>query len=79
MLGNMRKRNAFTTLLLDIWHLLVGGSRLCPQDRLALQIASRYGLTKEYKEARKHNLRPLEALEDWDMVVSDEERELFYD
>ena len=78
MLGNMRKRNAFTTLLLDIWHLLVGGQACCPQDRIALRVAARSGMTHEYKTARRHNMRPLQALEDWDLV-EEEERTLFYD
>ena len=42
------------------------------------QIAARYGMTKEYKEARRQNVRPLQALEDWDLV-RDEERKLFRD
>lgn len=71
------KKNAFTRLLLDICHLLMGGQRVCPQDRIALGIASRYGMAQEYKMARRQNLRPLEALEDWDLV-KEEERDLFY-
>ena len=65
-------------LLLDILHFLVGGQRVTSQDRLALQIAAKYGLTKEYKTARRQNMRPLEALEEWDLV-KEEERELFMD
>ena len=72
------KKNAFTRLLLDICHLLMGGQRVCPQDRIALRIASRYGMTQEYKMARRQNMRPLEALEDFDLV-KEEERELFMD
>ena len=48
------------------------------QDRIALRIASQYGMTQEYKMARRQNLRPLEALEDFDLV-KEEERELFKD
>ena len=70
------KKNAFTRLLLDICHLLMGGQRVCPQDRIALGIASRYGMTQEYKTARRQNMRPLEALEDFDLV-KEEERKLF--
>lgn len=69
---------ALRALLLDILHLLMGGSRICPQDRIALRIAARRGMTHEYKTARRQNMRPLEALEDWDLV-SEEERKLFYD
>ena len=46
------------------------------QDRIAMRIADRYGLTREYKTARRNGLNPLEALEDWDMILP-EERELF--
>ncbi len=38
------------------------------QDRIAMRIASRYGLTNEYKLARRNRLSPIEALEDWDMM-----------
>lgn len=48
------------------------------QDRIALRIASQYGMAQEYKMARRQNLRPLEALEDFDLIQP-EERELFYD
>ena len=68
------KKNAFTRLLLDICHLLMGGQRVCPQDRIALGIAARYGMTQEYKMARRQNLRPLEALEDWNLVSEDREK-----
>lgn len=43
-----------------------------------MKIAARHGMTEDYKMARRHNLNPLEALEDWDLVT-DEERKLFYD
>ena len=46
------------------------------QDRIAMRIADRYGMTREYKIARRHNLTPLEALEDWDLIMP-EERDLF--
>ena len=46
------------------------------QDRIAMRIADRYGMTREYKIARRHHLTPLEALEDWDLIKL-EERELF--
>lgn len=67
-----------SNIFLDLWHLLVGGQQLTSQDRIALQIAAKYGLTKEYKMARRQNRRPLEALEEWDLV-KEEERHLFYD
>lgn len=65
-------------LLLDIWHFLFGGQQLTSQDRIALQIAAKYGHTKEYKMARRQNMRPLEALEEWDLV-REEDRKLFRD
>ena len=46
------------------------------QDRIALRIAARSGMIQEYKMARRQNLRPLEALEDWDLV-SEEDKKLF--
>ena len=38
------------------------------QDRIAMRLAARSGLTYEYKLARRHNRTPQEALEDWDLV-----------
>ncbi|MBR0276159.1 MAG: hypothetical protein IJQ76_08120 [Prevotella sp.] len=37
------------------------------QDRQALRTAARYGLTQEYKDARREGLSPQEALEEWDL------------
>lgn len=42
--------------------------RITPQDRIAMRIAARYGMTQAYKTARRHGLSPTEALEDWDMM-----------
>lgn len=42
------------------------------QDRIALRIAARLGLTYEYKLARRHHLTPIEALEDWDMLYPED-------
>lgn len=42
------------------------------QDRIAMRIASRYGLTYEYKLARRKHLTPIEALEDWDMLYPED-------
>ena len=41
------------------------------QDRIAMRIADRYGMTYDYKEARRHHLTPLEALEDWDLLTAE--------
>ena len=51
-------------------------SKHLSQDRIAMRIADRYGMTYEYKTARRNGLTPLEALEDWDLIRL-EERELF--
>ena len=72
------KQNPVVTLLLDVWHLLLGGQQVGPHDRIAMRIAARYGMVQEYKTARRQNMRPLQALEDWDLV-KEEERELFRD
>ena len=37
------------------------------QDRQALRIAARHGLTQEYKDARREGLSPQEALDEWDL------------
>ena len=66
-----------SNIFLNVWHLLTSGQQVGQQDRLALRIAARYGMTQEYKMARRQNMRPLEALEDFDLV-SEEDRELFY-
>ena len=36
-------------------------------DRIAMRLAARHGLTYEYKLARRQGLTPQEALEDWDL------------
>lgn len=74
----MKRKSPFISLLLDIWHLLVGGQQCGVQDRIAMKIAARHGKTEEYKKARRQNMRALEVLDGWDLV-SDEERKLFYD
>lgn len=47
-------------------------------DRIAMRIADRRGMTCEYKTARRHHLTPIEALEDWDLMMP-EDYELFYE
>lgn len=71
----MKRKPPFISLLLDIWHLLMGGQQCGVQDRIAMKIAARHGKTQEYKTARRQNMRPLEALEDWDLV-NEEERSI---
>ncbi len=46
------------------------------QDSIALDIARRYGMERQYVEAREQGLSPLEALEEWDLILLDE-RKLF--
>jgi len=46
------------------------------QDKVAMRNASRYGLTDEYRNARRNRLSPIEALEDWD-IMKPEDYELF--
>ena len=46
------------------------------EDRQAMRIAARHGLTYEYKLARRNNLTPREALEDWDLEEIEVERNL---
>ena len=59
----MKRKPPFISLLLDIWHLLVGGQRCGARDRIGMRIAARHGKIQEYKKARRQNIRPLEALE----------------
>ncbi len=40
------------------------------EDREAMRIADRYGMTAAYKVARRHGLSPHEALEDWDIRLN---------
>lgn len=68
----MTMNNPVLGLLDDIYHLIFGGCRRIPADYAAMRVAARYGMTHEYKTARRHNLRPIEALEDWDLPVTDE-------
>ena len=51
-------------------------NRYFHEDRIAIRLAARFGLTYEYKLARRHRLSPIEALEDWDML-SPEDYKLF--
>ena len=46
------------------------------QDRIAMRIADRYHMVFDYKVARWHGLKPLEALEEWDLLLP-EARALF--
>ncbi len=42
------------------------------QDRIAMRIAARYGMTYEYKLARRNRLNPIESLEDWDLMTPED-------
>ena len=39
------------------------------QDCIAMRIAARYRMTREYNTARRNELKPLE---DWDLISSEE-------
>ena len=43
-------------------------NRYYHQDRIAMSIASRYGMTHPYKLARRLRRTPIEALEEWDLI-----------
>ena len=43
------------------------------QDRIAMRLAARVGLTYEYKLSRRRYHRdPIEALEDWDLLYPED-------
>lgn len=47
----MKRKPPFISLLLDIWHLLMGGQQCGVQDRIGMRIAARHGKIQEYKNA----------------------------
>ena len=47
-------------------------NRYYHQDRIAMCLAARFGLTQEYKLGRRHRLTPIEALEEWDMLYPED-------
>ena len=47
-------------------------NRYFHEDRIAIRLAARFGLTYEYKLARRHRLSPIETLEDWDMLYPED-------
>ena len=47
-------------------------------ERRAMASAARYGLTAEYKTARRQGFTPLEALDEWDLLTP-EDRTPFYE
>ena len=48
------------------------GNKFFHQDRIAMRIAARHGMTYEYKLARRKRLDPIEALEDWDLMTPED-------
>ena len=48
------------------------GNKFFHQDRIAMRIAARHGMTYEYKLARMKLLNPIEALEDWDLMTPED-------
>ena len=51
-------------------------NRYLPQDRIAMRLADRYGMTEGYKEARRKGYTPLEAREDWDLLDAEARKEM---
>ena len=47
-------------------------NKFFPQDRIAMRIAARHGMTYEYKLTRRKRLDPIEALEDWDLLTPED-------
>ena len=43
-----------------------------------MQIAARHDMTYEYKVARRHNLSPIDAQDDWDLITP-EDYKLFFE
>lgn len=74
----MKRKPPFISLLLDIWHLLVGGQQCGVQDRIGMKIAARHGKIQEYKKARRQNMRVLEVLDGWGLA-DEEEIKKYYD
>ncbi len=46
------------------------------QDKIAREIATKYGMLADYRAARRYGLSPIEALEEFDLIKP-EERVLF--
>ena len=55
-------------ILNEVTMKLFKRNKFFPQDRIAMRIAARHGMTYEYKLARRKRLDPIEALEDWDLM-----------
>ncbi len=41
-------------------------------DSIASKIAARYNMEDDYHAARCHGLSPIEALEEWDLIMPDD-------
>ena len=67
-LGLMRKM----LILNEVTMKLFKRNKFFPQDRIAMRIAARHGMTYEYKLARRKRLDPIEALEDWDLMTPED-------
>lgn len=57
-------------------HLFHRRNRYQRQDRIAMRIAARHNMTADYKAARRAGLKPLEALDDWDLLTEEAIKEL---
>ena len=46
------------------------------QERIAREIAAKYGMLEDYFAARREGLSPIEALEEWDMLTTEDRQTL---
>lgn len=46
------------------------------QESIAREIAAKYGMLDDYIEARREGLSPIEALEEWDMLTTEDRQTL---
>jgi hypothetical protein len=44
------------------------------QERKAREIAARYDMLHAYEESRRHGETPLQALEEWDLILPEERK-----
>ena len=59
-------------ILNEVTMKLFKRNKFFPQDRIAMRIAARHGMTYEYKLARRKRLDTIEALEDWDLMTPED-------
>ena len=59
-------------ILIELTMKIFKRNKFFHQDRIAMRIAARHGMTYEYKLARRNRLNPIEALEDWDLMTPED-------